>query len=121
MTTKNTQAMKISASWTPNEDMVEAMMQAMFGGSAGAPLKFTSGRLQMKHAIKADFADPAHMIRVSQRVAEVKELLEGYGTLHGFNTSAGAVPHAEAEVLGDDLPEPEPILIEDDAPASEAA
>lgn len=121
MTTKTTQAMKISASWTPNEDMADAMMKAMFEGSAGAPLKFTSGRIQMKHAIKSDFTDPGHMIRVTQRVAEIKELLEGYGTVHGFHASAGAVPHAEAEVLGEELPEPEPIVIEDDAPASEAA
>jgi hypothetical protein len=99
MAQKTDQALKITASWTPRADIAAAMMQTAFGGTAGSLLQYTSGRMQLKHAIKADFSDPDHVIRVTRRAAEVKAALEAMGTLHNFVTSAGAVAHAELEVL----------------------
>lgn len=94
---KTTQAIKIAASWTPNEAEAAGMIADVFGPGSG--IKVSGGRLALRHAVKTDFADPTHAVRVSERIAQIKAELEEKGTLHGFTATAGAVPVGEAEVL----------------------
>lgn len=101
MAAKTTQALKISASWTPERGIADRMIEAAIGKTAAKAVAFSGGRLSLKHAIKIDFADPAQATRVSARVADIKAALETTGELHGFTTTAGAVPIEEAEVLPD--------------------
>lgn len=101
---KTTQALKISASWTPDEKTSEQMLTRVFEDCPASPLKLHGGRINLKHAIKLDFSDPKNALAVSERVAAIKSDLEKRGTVHGFSTTAGAVPVEDAEVLS---PEPE--------------
>jgi len=96
---KTVQSLKIAASWTPSQATADAMMTAGFTDSLASGVRFAGGRLALRHAIKIDFADPAQAARVSDRVAEIKEALGYSGTLHGFTTTAGAVPVGQAEDL----------------------
>lgn len=102
MANKTVQALKISASWTPTPAIAAKMIAAALGKSDAKGVTFHGGRLSVKHAIKIDFSDPTQATRVSGRVAEIKAALEGNGQVHGFITTAGAVPVEEAETL----PEP---------------
>ena len=99
MTKKTTQAQKISASWSPNPTAATAMVVAALKGSKAAGMIFSSGRLTLKHAVAINYADPANVQRVSERIAEIKATLSAHGELHGFNVTAGAAPVGEVEVL----------------------
>lgn len=94
---KTEQAIKISASWTPIGEVAAKMAAQVFGDKT--PLAFIGGRLSVNAHIAADMADPASMVRVSERVAELKQELAGTGILHSFITQAGAVPAGKAERL----------------------
>ena len=94
---KSEQAIKIAASWTPNEATADFMGGQTFG--AVSPLHIRGGRLTINAAILADHGNPAMMTRVAERVAELKAELEAVGILHSFVTSAGAVPVGTAERL----------------------
>lgn len=109
---KTVQALKVSASWTPNDGPAGKMMAAALGQTHAAGVRFSGGRLALKHAIKIDFADPAQASRVSARVAEIKAALAAAGELHDFRTTAGAVQTADAEILPDPgtAPADEPAL-----------
>lgn len=102
MANKTVQALKISASWTPTPAIAAKMVAAALGKSDAKGVTFSGGRLSVKHSIKIDFSDPSQATRVSGRVAEIKSALESAGHLHGFTTTAGAVPVEEVETL----PEP---------------
>jgi hypothetical protein len=103
MTNKTVQALKITASWTPDPAAAAAMIDAVFHDKTKAfGVRFAGGRMSIKHAIRIDFADPDQATRVSQRVAQIKEELRKAGTIHDFKTTAGAVPVGEAEVLPDE-------------------
>lgn len=94
---KTEQAIKISASWTPTGETAAKMAAQVFGDKT--PLAFIGGRLSVNAHIAADMADPASMVRVSERVAELKQELASTGILHSFITQAGAVPAGKAERL----------------------
>lgn len=96
---KTVQAMKVSATWTPDETMAGIMAGAAFDGTNGDGLRFEGGRIGVKIAIVIDMADPAHVVRVSERIAEVKAHLEKTGRLHSFITSMGAVPVEDVVIL----------------------
>jgi hypothetical protein len=98
---KTVPALKIQASWTPIGEIAERMMRAALAGTGAEGARYTSGRLGVAHAIKADFADPAQASRVATRAAEVKAALAATGTLHDFRTSAGRVLPEHAEELAD--------------------
>lgn len=106
MANKTVQALKITASWTPNESAAASMMKALKAADLEGA-RIGGGRLAIKHAIATDYADPAHANRVSKRLFAIKQALGATGTLHSFNVVAGAVPADEAEVLPDPEPEPE--------------
>lgn len=94
---KTTQALKISASWTPTEEAGIMLARTMFG--AATPLRFDGGRIMVKAAIKLDLSDPAMATQVAARAAELRNELEATGKVHSFNTQAGAVPTELVEVL----------------------
>lgn len=94
---KTTQALKISASWTPNEEIGIALARKTFG--VATPLRFDGGRIMVKAAIKLDLSDPAMAAPVAARAAELRKELEATGKVHSFNTQAGAVPTELVEVL----------------------
>lgn len=99
MTNKTTQALKITASWTPNEANGQAMMSGAFEGTPVEKARIAGGRMSIKLAYAIDYANPAHVAAVSTAVARVKRELEASGTLHGFNTVGGSVPVEEAETI----------------------
>lgn len=103
---KTVQAMKISATWTPEYSKAAFMAEAAFRDTDGDGLRFEGGRIGVKLAIVIDMADPAHVVRVSERIAKVKAHLEKTGRLHSFNTSMGAVPVEEVTILTEE-PKPE--------------
>ena len=94
---KTTQALKISASWTPNEAEGITLSRHLFG--AATPFRFDGGRIMVKAAVKLDLSDPAMAAPVAARAAELRAELEAHGTLHSFTTQAGAVPTELVEVL----------------------
>lgn len=94
---KTTQALKVTASWTPHASVAQAILAGVFPATG---FKMTSGRLSLAHAVQADFTDPAHATRVAERIAQIKAELAEKGTIHSFTTTAGRVPIEEAEVLG---------------------
>lgn len=96
-TRKTTQALKISASWTPKADAGVALARHIFG--ANTPLRFDGGRVMVKAAIKLDLSDPRMAQPVADRAAELRRELEAMGTVHSFTTQAGAVPTELVEVL----------------------
>ncbi len=96
---KTVQAMKISATWTPEYSKAAVMAEAAFRDTDGDGLHFEGGRIGVRLAIVIDMADPAHVVRVSERIAKVKRHLEKTGKLHSFNASMGAVPVEEATIL----------------------
>lgn len=96
---KTVQAMKVSATWTPGVANADAMAQAAFRDTDAHGLRFEGGRIGVKLAIVIDMADPAHVVRVSERIAKVKAHLEATGRLHSFITSMGAVPVEDALIL----------------------
>lgn len=101
MTRKTEQAIKISASWTPDEQAAAGLSAELFG--VASPLHIRGGRLTINAAIAIDMTDPSQAARVAARVQELKRELEAIGTLHSFSTQAGAVPADAVE----HLPEPE--------------
>lgn len=96
---KTVQALKILASWTPNAEIAAGMMTASFNETDAGRVRFSSGRMVLKHAIKIDFSDPANAGKVSERVSQIKAALAERGELHDFRTTAGAVPASDAEEL----------------------
>lgn len=98
---KTAQAMKISATWTPEYSKAAIMAEAAFRNTLGDGLRFEGGRIGVKMAIIIDMANPAHVLSVSRRIAEVKAHLESTGRLHSFNTSMGAVPIEEGYLIID--------------------
>ena len=100
MSRKTEQAIKISASWTPDERTSGVISECIFGTKS--PLTIRGGRMTINAAILTDHADPAHAVRVAARIAELRKELEATGTVHSFTTMAGAVPAGSAERL----PEP---------------
>jgi hypothetical protein len=99
MTRKTEQAIKVSASWTPNGGASNKINAAVFGRLS--PLAVRGGRLTINAAIATDHADPVLAARVAQRIAELRRELEATGTVHSFVTQAGAVPAGSAERLPD--------------------
>lgn len=98
---KTEQAIKISASWTPNETTTAIMGKWAFGERS--PLRIRGGRITVNAAIHLDLTDPAQAGRVAMRVVELRRELDDTGTVHSFTTQAGAVPAGSAERL------PEPV------------
>lgn len=98
---KTVQAIKISASWSPDPKTAAAMAKAAFPGE---PLRIEGGRTLVRHAIATDMTDPEHVVRVSQRIKQISDTLNATGTVHSFTTVAGSVPAEIAE----HLPTPEP-------------
>jgi hypothetical protein len=96
---KTVQAMKVSATWTPEYAKAAFMAEAAFRNTDGDGLRFEGGRIGVKLAIVIDMADPAHVVRVSERIAKVKAHLEATGKLHSFITSMGAVPVEDFIIL----------------------
>ncbi len=94
---KTEQAIKISASWTPDANRAGLMSHTAFG--VRSPLRIRGGRLTINAAIAIDMTDPAQAARVAARVAELRKELEAVGTVHSFTTVAGSVPAGEAEQL----------------------
>lgn len=94
---KTTQALKISASWTPREDAGIELARHLFG--VNTPLRFDGGRIVVKAAIKLDLTDPAMATQVAARAAELRRELDASGKVHSFTTQAGAVPTELVEVL----------------------
>jgi hypothetical protein len=94
---KTEQAIKISASWTPNEETAKAMRKVVFGKNS--PLHIRGGQLTLNAAIAIDMTDPAQAGRVAERVLELKKELLATGTLHRFSTQAGSVAAGTAEKL----------------------
>lgn len=94
---KTTQALKISASWTPNEGEGITLARHLFG--AATPFRFDGGRIVVKAAIKLDLTDPAMATQVAARAAELRKELEASGKVHSFTTQAGAVATELVEVL----------------------
>ena len=93
---KTTQALKVSAYWSPSEETAAAMTNAVFDpGHPAHGVRVAGGRTLVKCALKIDFADPANAARVSERIAEIKAALEASGKVHKFSTQAGAVPVTE--------------------------
>ena len=97
---KTEQAMKISASWTPDEQAASGIAAETFG--VRSPLRIIGGRLTLNAAIALDMTDPAQAARVAARVKELHRELEAIGTLHSFTVAAGAVPVGEAERLAEE-------------------
>lgn len=94
---KTEQAIKISASWTPNEIVARNMSRTEWGKNS--PLRIRGGRMTINAAIVLDMTDPANAARVAERVVELRKELEASGTVHSFVTAAGSVPAGEAERL----------------------
>lgn len=94
---KTEQAIKISATWTPDAGAANKINAAIFGRLS--PLAIRGGRLTINAAIAIDMTDPAQAARVAARVAELRKELEATGTVHSFTTLAGSVPAGEAEQL----------------------
>ena len=93
---KTTQALKVSAYWTPGEETAAAMTNAVFGEDSqvfGA--RVAGGRTLIKCALKVDFSDPSSAARASERIAQIKAALEASGKVHKFSTQAGAAPVAQ--------------------------
>lgn len=102
-TRKTTQAIKVSATWTPHAEEAERMARSAFGEmGAGTGLRFDGGRLLVRYAVATKMTDPEHTVRVAERIKEISEALERTGTVHTFTTQAGAV----LSELVDHLPEP---------------
>ena len=87
---KTTQALKISATWTPKAAPPQAAAQAAFG--LPAPLRIEGGRHRLVAAISIDAADPASVRRASERADELKTALAETGTVHSFITQFGTAP-----------------------------
>lgn len=98
---KTEQAIKVSATWTPNETTAAIVGKWAFGEKS--PLNIRGGRITINAAILLDMTDPMQAARVAGRVQELKRELEATGTVHSFTTQAGAVPAGSAERL------PEPV------------
>ena len=96
---KTEQAIKVSASWTPGTETAALMEEAAFG--IKSPMMIRGGRVTINAAIMTDHADPAHAVRVANRIAELRRELEATGTVHDFKTHAGSVPAGTAERLPD--------------------
>lgn len=100
---KTTQAMKVSASWTPNEEVAHDMARAAFGDlGVGGGLRFDGGRILVKTAIATKMNDPDHAVRVAQRIKQIEAELRSNGRVHSFTTLHGAV----LSELVEHLPEP---------------
>lgn len=97
---KTTQALKISATWTPGDEASRDMANAAFGlTDAARGVRFEGGRIGVRHAIKLDMTDPTQAVRVAERVAAIRADLEETGRVHTFITTVGAVPVDLVEVL----------------------
>jgi hypothetical protein len=94
---KTEQAIKVSATWTPNERECLQFAAAAFGSNT--PLVIRGGRLTINAAILTDHANPELAALVAQRIAVLRRELEATGTVHAFSTQAGAVPVGTAERL----------------------
>lgn len=94
---KTIQALKISASWTPNEAEGINLSRHLFG--AATPFRFDGGRILVKAAIKLDLSDPINATHVAARAAELRAELAAHGTIHSFTTQAGAAPIEMVETL----------------------
>lgn len=99
---KTVQAMKVSATWTPGVASADAMAEAAFRLTDAHGVRLEGGRIGVKMAIIIDMADPAHVVRVAERIAKVKAHLERAGRIHSFITSMGAVPVEEVMMLTED-------------------
>lgn len=115
MSKSTTQAIKVSATWTPNSMQGKKMADAIFGEGAAAGVRFEGGRIGIKHAIAIDLANPSLTARASERVAVIKSELESMGTVHTFHAVAGAAPVNEVETLEEQLAPSEEPVIEGDA------
>lgn len=105
---KTTQALKISATWTPGPQAAADMADAAFDRlGAARGIRFEGGRIGIRHAIKIDMTDPTQAVRVAERVAAIRADLEEIGRLHTFITSVGAVSVDAVEVLPEAAPEAE--------------
>jgi hypothetical protein len=94
---KTEQAIKVSATWTPDAQAASGMSAELFG--VRSPLSIRGGRLTINAAIATDHADPVLAARVAGRIAELRKELEAIGTVHSFTTQAGAVLVGVAEHL----------------------
>lgn len=104
--------MKVSASWSPDAITADRLI---YGTDLMLPnLKIDGGRLTVKVAIRAKYDDPAHMARVSDHIATIKNLLQRTGSIHVWSVVAGAVAAGTAE-------EPPEIEISEDQPSAEGA
>lgn len=95
MAKRTEQALKVSASWTPDEETAEHIMAGVFGERT--PLTLRGGRLTINAAVACDFAVAGQAASAEKRVQELRKELEARGKLHGFSVAAGAVPVGEAE------------------------
>ena len=101
-TKKTTQAIKVSATWTPHAEEAERMARSAFGElGAGDGLRFEGGRLLVRYAVATKMTDPEHIVRVAERIKQISDAIERTGTVHTFTTQAGAV----LSELVDHLPE----------------
>lgn len=98
MTTRKTiQAIKVSATWTPGQMEAIAVSRTVFGQAT--PLHIRGGRLTINAAISIGDGSPDQVVRAYARAEELKNELEAHGTVHSFNTQAGAAPTEQVEVL----------------------
>lgn len=110
MTRKTVQAIKLSASWTPNAETSAMMAGYAFG--LLTPIRFAGGRILVRAAVATDYTDPGHAARVATRLQEILSELASTGTVHGTTTQAGAVPADQAERLPALNEAPTPLLDE---------
>jgi hypothetical protein len=91
--------MKVSATWTPGIASADHMAEAAFRKSDAHGVRLEGGRIGVKIAIAIDMANPAQVVRVSERIAQVKAHLEKTGRVHSFTASMGAVSVEDATFL----------------------
>lgn len=96
---KTTQAIKISASFTPDPDTAARMVAAAFPNGGAKGVRFEGGRIGVRHAIAIDMRDPHQAARVAARVKQIEESLDTHGVVHSFVTQAGAAPIDAVETL----------------------
>ena len=94
---KTGDALKLSASWTPDHMAADVIVAKVFGDRS--PLTITSGRIQISAAIGCSLADPASIARASERANELVKELAANGIVHGHTVSAGRAPVDLIETL----------------------
>ncbi|SHE77938.1 hypothetical protein SAMN05444339_10239 [Loktanella atrilutea] len=90
-TKKTAQAMKLAATWTPNETLAASIAKSMML-SHGATI--AGGKLRIELAL---FAEHDNVDRVQANAAALNELranLAFGGTIHAWHITAGAAPRA---------------------------